>query len=105
MAHRKAGGSAKNLKDSKPKYLGTKKYSGEKVIAGNIIIRQRGTKIMQGANVGMGRDHTLFALKDGIVKFTNKRKNNFDGSTTVRKQAHVIIGDTVVKTIKTKKVK
>ena len=76
MAHRKAGGSAKNLKDSKPKYLGTKKYAGEKVIAGNIIIRQRGTKILAGNNVGMGRDHTLFALADGIVKFTNKRKNN-----------------------------
>ena len=89
MAHRKAGGSAKNLKDSKPKYLGTKKYAGEKVIAGNIIIRQRGTKILAGNNVGMGRDHTLFALKDGTVKFTNKRKNNFDGSKSVRKQVHV----------------
>lgn len=91
MAHRKAGGSAKNLKDSKPKYLGTKKYAGEKVIAGNIIIRQRGTKILAGDNVGMGRDHTLFALKDGTVKFTNKRKNNFDGSQTVRKQVHVTL--------------
>ncbi len=90
MAHRKAGGSAKNLKDSQPKYLGTKKYAGEKVIAGNIIIRQRGTKIMKGNNVGMGRDHTLFALVEGNVKFTNKRKNNFDGSTTVRKQVHVV---------------
>ena len=89
MAHRKAGGSAKNLKDSKPKYLGTKKYAGEKVIAGNIIIRQRGTKILAGNNVGMGRDHTLFALKDGTVNFTNKRKNNFDGSKSVRKQVHV----------------
>ena len=89
MAHRKAGGSAKNLKDSQPKYLGTKKYAGEKVIAGNIIIRQRGTKILAGNNVGMGRDHTLFALKDGTVKFTNKRKNNFDGSQSVRKQVHV----------------
>jgi large subunit ribosomal protein L27 len=91
MAHRKAGGSAKNLKDSQPKYLGTKKYAGEKVIAGNIIIRQRGTKILAGDNVGMGRDHTLFALKDGTVKFTNKRKNNFDGSQTVRKQVHVTL--------------
>lgn len=91
MAHRKAGGSAKSLRDSKPKYLGTKKYAGEKVIAGNIIIRQRGTKIMQGENVGIGRDHTLYALKDGTVKFTNKRKNNFNGSTTVRKQVHVIL--------------
>lgn len=91
MAHRKAGGSAKNLNDSNPKYLGTKKYAGEKVIAGNIIIRQRGTKIIPGENIGMGRDHTLFALKDGTVKFTNKRKNNFDGSTSVRKQVHVVL--------------
>jgi large subunit ribosomal protein L27 len=90
MAHRKAGGSAKNLKDSKPKYLGTKKYAGEKVIAGNIIIRQRGTKILAGSNVGIGKDHTLFALTDGFVKFTNKRKNNFDGSKSVRKQVHVL---------------
>ncbi len=90
MAHRKAGGSAKNLNDSKPKYLGTKKYAGEKVIAGNIIIRQRGTKILAGTNIGTGRDHTLFALKDGVVKFTNKRKTNFDGTTSVRKQVHVI---------------
>ncbi len=94
MAHRKAGGSAKNLNDSKPKYLGTKKYAGEKVIAGNIIIRQRGTKILPGQNIGMGKDHTLFALKDGTVKFTNKRKNNFDGSTSVHKQVHVILPET-----------
>lgn len=91
MAHRKAGGSAKNLKDSQPKYLGTKKYAGEKVIAGNIIIRQRGSKMLAGANVGVGRDYTLFALKDGVVKFTNKRKNNFDGSKSVRKQVHVVL--------------
>jgi len=91
MAHRKAGGSAKNLKDSKPKYLGTKKYAGERVIAGNIIIRQRGTKILAGANIGTGKDHTLWALKDGIVKFTNRRKMNFDGSKSVRKQVHVIL--------------
>lgn len=89
MAHRKAGGSAKNLKDSKPKYLGTKKYAGEKVIAGNIIIRQRGTKILPGQNIGVGKDHTLFALKDGTVSFTDRRKVNFDGSKTVRKQVHV----------------
>lgn len=90
MAHRKAGGSAKNLKDSKPKYLGTKKYAGEKVIAGNIIIRQRGTKILAGTNIGTGNDHTLYALVPGTVKFTNKRKKNFDGSSSVKKQVHVI---------------
>ena len=65
MAHRKAGGSAKNLTDSNPKYLGTKLYAGEKAKAGSIIIRQRGTKILPGTNVGLGKDHTLFALKPG----------------------------------------
>ena len=69
MAHRKAGGSAKNLTDSNPKYLGTKLYAGEKAKAGSIIVRQRGTKILPGTNVGLGKDHTLFALKDGTVKF------------------------------------
>ncbi len=89
MAHRKAGGSAKNLTDSKAKYLGTKLYAGETAKAGSIIIRQRGTKIMQGENVGMGKDHTLYALKAGIVEFTEKRKGNFDGTTTRRKMVHV----------------
>ena len=64
MAHRKAGGTAKNLRDSNPQYLGTKLYDGEKAEAGYIIIRQRGTVIMAGQNVGMGKDHTVFALKD-----------------------------------------
>jgi large subunit ribosomal protein L27 len=90
MAHRKAGGSAKNLKDSNPKYLGTKLYAGEKAIAGSIIIRQRGTKIMAGKNVGVGKDYTLFALKEGKVSFTSKRKTNFDGTTSTKKVAHVL---------------
>lgn len=90
MAHRKAGGSAKNLKDSNPKYLGTKLYAGEKAKAGSIIIRQRGTKILPGANVGLGKDHTLFALKDGTVKFGSKRKVNFNRITSVKKVVHVI---------------
>ena len=85
MATRKAGGSAKNLTDSGPKYLGTKLYAGEVAKAGSIIVRQRGTKIMAGANVGIGKDHTLFALKEGIVEFAEKRKGNFDGTTTRRK--------------------
>jgi large subunit ribosomal protein L27 len=85
MAHRKAGGSAKNLNDSKPKYLGTKLYAGEKARSGSVIIRQRGTKILPGKNVGVGRDHTLFALKDGIVKFGTKRKVNFNSKTMVKK--------------------
>lgn len=72
MAHKKAGGSTRNGRDSNPKYLGVKHYGGESVIAGNIIIRQRGTQTRPGQNVGMGRDHTLFALVDGVVKFSTR---------------------------------
>ena len=68
MAHKKAGGSTRNGRDSNPKYLGVKRYGGESVLAGNIIVRQRGTRFHAGANVGVGRDHTLFALADGTVK-------------------------------------
>lgn len=75
MAHKKAGGSTRNGRDSNPKYLGVKKYGGEKVVAGNIIIRQRGTNCNAGTGVGMGRDHTLYALTDGVVKFTRKGPN------------------------------
>ena len=89
MAHRKAGGSAKNLTDSNPKYLGTKLYAGEKAQAGSIIIRQRGTKILPGNNVGLGKDHTIFALKEGTVSFEDKRKVNFNGKKVVRKIIHV----------------
>lgn len=90
MAHRKAGGSAKNLKDSNPKYLGTKLYAGETAKAGSIIIRQRGTKILPGNNVSMGKDHTLFALKPGTIKFGTKRKVNFNRTSSVKKVVHVI---------------
>jgi len=72
MAHKKAGGSSRNGRDSNPKYLGVKRYGGESVLAGNIIVRQRGTRFHAGDNVGVGRDHTLFALKDGKVKFEHK---------------------------------
>ena len=72
MAHKKAGGSTRNGRDSNPKYLGVKRYGGESVLAGNIIVRQRGTRFHAGENVGIGRDHTLFALKDGKVKFQHK---------------------------------
>lgn len=72
MAHKKAGGSTRNGRDSNPKYLGVKRYGGESVLAGNIIVRQRGTRFHAGENVGVGRDHTLFALKDGKVKFEHK---------------------------------
>ena len=69
MAHKKAGGSSRNGRDSAGRRLGVKKFGGQEVIPGNIIIRQRGTKVNPGANVGMGKDHTLFALTDGIVRF------------------------------------
>jgi large subunit ribosomal protein L27 len=73
MAHKKSGGSSRNGRDSDGRRLGVKKFGGEAVVAGNIIIRQRGTKFWAGANVGMGRDHTLFAIANGAVKFITKR--------------------------------
>lgn len=72
MAHKKAGGSSRNGRDSESKRLGVKKYGGELVIPGNILVRQRGTKVHPGRNVGMGKDHTLFALKEGHVRFERK---------------------------------
>ncbi len=89
MAHRKAGGTAKNLRDSNPKYLGIKLTDGQKAQSGSIIVRQRGTAIMAGTNVSIGKDHTLFALKPGIVKFGSKRKTSFNGKTITRKIVHV----------------
>lgn len=90
MAHRKAGGTADNLRDSNPKYLGVKKYDGEVVKAGNIIIRQRGTRYLAGKGVRVGNDHTLYAVAEGKVKFTNARKTNFDGTTSIKKKVNVI---------------
>ena len=75
MAHKKGAGSSKNGRESQSKRLGVKIYGGQEIIAGNIILRQRGTVHNAGENVGMGKDHTLFALVDGIVKFTKKRNN------------------------------
>jgi len=72
MAHKKAGGSTRNGRDSNPKFLGVKRYGGESVEAGNILVRQRGTRFHAGNNVGIGRDHTLFALSEGTVKFVAK---------------------------------
>ena len=69
MAHKKAGGSSRLGRDSKPKQLGVKRYAGQRVLAGTILVRQRGTRIHPGNNVGVGRDYTLFALIDGVVKF------------------------------------
>lgn len=69
MAHKKGVGSSRNGRDSGPKYLGVKRYAGERVVAGNILVRQRGTRVFPGRNVGRGNDDTLFALIDGVVKF------------------------------------
>ncbi len=74
MAHKKAGGSTRNGRDSNPNYLGVKRYGGEAVEAGNIIVRQRGTRFHAGPNVGVGKDHTLFALADGKVRFVTRGK-------------------------------
>ena len=74
MAHKKAGGSSRNGRDSNPNYLGVKKYGGEHVVPGNIICRQRGTKWHPGQNVGMGTDHTLFALIEGKVEYRTRKK-------------------------------
>lgn len=76
MAHKKAGGSSKNGRDSESKRLGVKVYGGQAINAGGIIIRQRGTQVHPGVNVGLGRDHTLFALTDGTVRFENKGPKN-----------------------------
>jgi len=73
MAHKKAGGSSRNGRDSESKRLGVKKFGGEPVKAGNIIVRQRGTKFHPGNNVGLGKDHTIFSLIEGNVKFETKR--------------------------------
>ena len=73
MAHKKSGGSSRNGRDSHSKRLGVKKYGGENVLAGNILVRQRGTTFHPGENVGLGRDYTLFATATGAVKFTTKR--------------------------------
>ena len=75
MAHKKGVGSSRNGRDSNPQYLGVKKYGGQTVIAGNIIVRQRGTKFHPGHNVGRGRDDTLFALADGVVQFERRGRD------------------------------
>ncbi len=90
MAHKKQGAASKNLKDSNPQYLGIKISDGGLATAGSIIVRQRGTKIVAGRDVGVGKDHTLFALKEGVVKFGSKRKLNFDGTITKRKSASIV---------------
>lgn len=90
MATTKAGGTAKNLNDSNPKYLGVKRADGQKVGIGEIIVRQRGTLITAGKNIGVGKDHTLFAEVAGTVHFRSVRKTNFDGRSNRRKVVDVV---------------
>ncbi len=84
MAHKKAGGSSRNGRDTEGRRLGVKKFGGESVIAGNIIIRQRGTKVHPGRGVGLGRDHTIFAVIDGHVKFERKAEGKMQVSVDAR---------------------
>lgn len=85
MSTKRAGGTAKNLRDSQPKYLGVKRSNGQNVKTGEIIVRQRGTKIEAGNNVRLGKDHTIFAATDGTVAFRTTRKKRFDGRTVSKK--------------------
>lgn len=90
MAHKKAGGSTKNLTDSNAKYLGVKRYAGESVHAGDIIVRQRGTKMVPGRGVALGRDHTIFAIASGKVEFRSVRAKHFDGTTTRKSAVYIV---------------
>lgn len=90
MASTKAGGSAKNLNTSNPKYLGVKLADGASARPGMVIVRQRGTKIEAGKNVGVGHDHTLFALAAGTVSYRNRRKTSFTGRIMQKKVADVV---------------
>lgn len=78
MAHKKSGGKSKNGRDSNPKYLGLKRHDGQAVLAGTILVRQRGTRILPGKNVGVGRDYTLFALAEGTARYKHTRKKGQD---------------------------
>jgi large subunit ribosomal protein L27 len=90
MSKVKAGGTAKNLRDSNPKYLGIKISDGQTAKPGDIIVMQRGTKFLSGKNTGIGKDHTIFAKKEGVVKFSNKRKTRFDSKTVIRKLVEIV---------------
>jgi len=90
MAHKKSAGTTKNGRDSNPKYLGIKLTPGDRAKVGSVLVRQRGSDVMPGQNVSMGKDHTLFALKDGIVSLTYKRKIHFDNTIMRKKVMNVI---------------
>lgn len=91
MASKKAGGTAKNLNDSNAQYLGVKLFAGQVAKSGAIIVRQRGTKMIPGTNVKLGKDHTIFAVKEGVVSFRLVRKTNFDGSVSKRNKVDVLV--------------
>lgn len=90
MAHKKAAGTTKNGRDSNPQYLGVKINHGQNITPGQIIVRQRGTTVLPGKNVGKGKDDTLFALKEGKVSFSSKRKTSFNNDIDRKKIVHVI---------------
>jgi large subunit ribosomal protein L27 len=91
MSTKKSGGSSKNLRDSQPKYLGVKTGDGQAIKVGQVIVRQRGTKIEAGKNVKVGNDHTLFATANGTVTFKNKRKTRFNGQVVNKKMVDVVV--------------
>ena len=90
MAHKKSAGTTKNGRDSNPKYLGVKISDGDMAQVGAVLIRQRGTDVLPGRGVGIGKDHTIFALINGTVKFGTKRKTHFDNKSMVKKVVHVV---------------
>lgn len=89
MSKTKASGTSKLGRDSQPKYLGVKLYAGQKAKTGNIIIRQRGTKFMPGKNTAIGKDDTIYAMKEGVINFSTKKKKRFDGSQRLVKIVNV----------------
>lgn len=89
MAHKKSAGTTRNGRDSNPKYLGIKVTPGARAQTGAVLVRQRGTDILPGKNVGLGKDYTLYALKDGLVSLAYKRKTHFDNSIVKKKILHI----------------
>jgi large subunit ribosomal protein L27 len=90
MSKKKAGGTSKNLRDSQPKFLGVKRADGQAVKVGQIIVRQRGTKVEAGKGVKVAKDHTLFAMTDGVVSFRDMRKTRFNGQTVSKKAVDIV---------------
>ncbi len=90
MASKKAGGTAKNLTDSKPKFLGVKLFAGQRAMPGQVLVRQRGTRMLPGNSVAIGKDHTLFSLIEGIVTFRTVRKTRYDGKTVIKSAVDVV---------------